>query len=36
MQINGTPSFVMGDEMIRGYVPLDGMRQIIAQVRSEG
>lgn len=36
MQINGTPSFVMGNEMIRGYVPLDGMRQIIAQVRQDG
>ncbi|WGW02696.1 DsbA family protein [Tropicibacter oceani] len=35
MQINGTPSFVMGGEMLRGYVPLDGMRQIVEQARAE-
>lgn len=33
MQISGTPSFVMGDQMLRGYVPLDGMRDVIASVR---
>ena len=33
LQINGTPTFVMGDQLVRGYVPLDGMRQIIAQER---
>lgn len=33
MKINGTPSFVMGDQMLRGYVPLDGMRQIVAELR---
>ncbi len=33
MQITGTPSFVMGDEMLRGYVPLDGMREIVAALR---
>ena len=36
LQINGTPSFVMGDRMVRGYVPLDSMRQIIAQERADG
>lgn len=35
MQINGTPTFVMGDRLVRGYVPLDGMRQIIAEERSD-
>lgn len=35
MQINGTPSFVIGDEMVRGYVPLDGMQQIVADLRAE-
>lgn len=35
MQINGTPSFVMAGEMVRGYVPLDGMRQIVSQARAE-
>jgi protein-disulfide isomerase len=29
MQINGTPTFVIEDTMVRGYVPLDGMRQIV-------
>lgn len=33
LQINGTPSFVMGDQLIRGYVPLDAMQQIIAEAR---
>jgi len=33
MQITGTPTFIMNDTMIRGYVPLDGMRQIAAEVR---
>lgn len=35
MQINGTPGFVIGDQMLRGYVPLDGMQQAVAQVRSQ-
>ncbi|WP_136441531.1 DsbA family protein [Pacificoceanicola onchidii] len=34
MQINGTPSFVMAGQMIRGYVPLAGMRQIVAEGRA--
>ncbi len=33
LQINGTPSFVFGQEMIRGYVPLDAMREIVAAER---
>jgi len=35
MQINGTPSFIMGDQMLRGYVPLAGMVQIVAELRGE-
>ena len=35
MGISGTPSFVMGDQMLRGYVPLEGMRQIAEQIRAE-
>ena len=34
LQISGTPTFVLGDEMLRGYVPLDAMREIVAKVRS--
>jgi protein-disulfide isomerase len=33
MQINGTPSFVMGDQMLRGYVPYDTMLEIVAELR---
>ncbi|MGJ8603987.1 MAG: DsbA family protein [Marivita sp.] len=33
LQINGTPSFVMGDQMIRGYLPLDAMQEIVAELR---
>lgn len=33
MNINGTPSFVFGDQMIRGYAPLPTMRQIVDEVR---
>jgi protein-disulfide isomerase len=32
MQITGTPTFVIGDQMVRGYVPLD---QMIALVNDE-
>lgn len=35
MQINGTPSFIMGDQMLRGYVPLEGMMQVVAGLRGE-
>jgi protein-disulfide isomerase len=34
MAISGTPSFVFGDQMVRGYVPLDGMQDIVAAVRA--
>ncbi|WP_420863861.1 DsbA family protein [Algirhabdus cladophorae] len=36
LQINGTPTFVMQNEMVRGYVPLDGMRDMIAEIRQQG
>ncbi len=29
LQVNGTPTFVIDETMVRGYVPLDGMRQIV-------
>ena len=35
MQINGTPSFVFGDQMLRGYVPLENMRDVVEEIRSE-
>ena len=36
MEISGTPTFVLKDTMLRGYVPLDGMREIVAGVRADG
>ena len=33
MQISGTPTFVIGGQMLRGYVPLEGMRQIVSEAR---
>jgi protein-disulfide isomerase len=34
LQIDGTPTFVIGGELIRGYVPLDAMRQIVVDERA--
>ncbi len=36
MEISGTPTFVLKGTMLRGYVPLDGMREIVADARNEG
>lgn len=33
MEITGTPSFVFGDMMVRGYAPLAAMRQMVADQR---
>ena len=33
MQISGTPTFVMGGQMLRGYAPLETMRAIVAEER---
>jgi protein-disulfide isomerase len=33
MQISGTPTFVMGGQMLRGYAPLETMRAIVAGER---
>ncbi|RVV99838.1 DsbA family protein [Mesobaculum littorinae] len=33
LRINGTPSFVFGDQMVRGYVPLDAMQDIVEEMR---
>ncbi|MCG6903983.1 MAG: DsbA family protein [Rhodobacter sp.] len=34
--INGTPSFVFESQMVRGYVPLDVMREAVAEIRADG
>ena len=33
LQISGTPTFVMGDQMVRGYVPLNEMQAVVAEER---
>ena len=33
MLINGTPTFIVDQTMLRGYVPLEGMRQVVAEER---
>nr|WP_321252391.1 DsbA family protein [uncultured Ruegeria sp.] len=35
MRISGTPSFVLGTELLRGYLPADQMQQIADGVRAE-
>ena len=34
LQIRGTPTFVMGGQLVRGYVPLDAMQQIVKEERN--
>jgi len=34
MSISGTPTFVLKDQMLRGYVPLEGMRDIVKDARA--
>jgi protein-disulfide isomerase len=31
--ISGTPTFILGDQMIRGYVPLEAMKEIVSGAR---
>jgi protein-disulfide isomerase len=34
LQINGTPSFIIEDEMLRGYLPAAQMQDLIADIRA--
>jgi protein-disulfide isomerase len=36
MDITGTPAFILGDSILRGYAPLDVMRDFVADVRAGG
>lgn len=36
LAINGTPAFVIDDQVYGGYLPLDGMSQAVAEVRANG
>jgi len=33
MQISGTPTFVVGGQLLRGYLPLDAMQKVVADER---
>ena len=35
LNIEGTPTFVIGDRLVRGYVPLERMRDAVAEARAE-
>ncbi|PJE29922.1 Protein-disulfide isomerase [Pseudooceanicola antarcticus] len=35
LEITGTPTFVLPETLLRGYVPLAGMRSIVADLRAE-
>jgi len=35
MQISGTPTFVIGPEMLRGYMPLAGMQEYVDRARAQ-
>ena len=34
LQIQGTPSFVMGDNLMRGFLELEQMRAIVSDIRN--
>ena len=34
LQISGTPTFVMQDQLLRGYLPLDQMQALVAETRT--
>jgi len=34
--ISGTPTFILPGQMLRGYLPLEGMRAVVAEERGEG
>ena len=36
LEVSGTPTFVIDGTFVRGYVPLDGMQQIVAGERADG
>lgn len=35
LSISGTPTFVLQDQLLRGYVPLAGMQELVAEIRAE-
>ena len=35
LNISGTPTFIMQDQVLRGYLPLASMQEIVAKLRDE-
>lgn len=36
LDINGTPGFIIGDEIVRGFVPYDALRELVEDARANG
>lgn len=36
LSIQGTPTFILAGEILRGYVPLDGMQAVVEDARADG
>ena len=36
LKISGTPTFVLGDQLLRGYLPEDSMKELVDRVRTGG
>ncbi|MDP5346809.1 MAG: DsbA family protein, partial [Paracoccaceae bacterium] len=35
LQISGTPTFVLEDQLLRGYMPLADMQRLVAEARED-
>jgi protein-disulfide isomerase len=35
LDINGTPTFIVHNSVVRGYLPLADMRNLVAELRSD-
>jgi len=33
LRISGTPTFIVGGQMLRGYLPLEAMQEVVAAER---
>lgn len=36
LDISGTPGFVIGDRIVRGFIPYDSLRELVEEARGEG
>ncbi len=35
LNVSGTPTFIFNDQIVRGYIPEDNMKQIVAELRAQ-